>query len=70
MLEFDIDIYQNVQLIKSIWKIPYRFAQKVYSTLDQNHPGVNSVFNLKDKLIGGKIFLIIEPKPVFKTNWN
>jgi len=41
------------------------FAEKVYGTIDQNHPGVNSIFKMKDKLIGGEIFLINEPKPVF-----
>ncbi len=41
------------------------FAEKVYGTIDQNHPGVNSVFKMKDKLIGGEIFLINEPKPIF-----
>lgn len=41
------------------------FAQRVYGTLDRNHPGVDSVFNMKEKLIGGEIFLINEPKAVF-----
>ena len=41
------------------------FAQKVYGTLDHNHPGVDSVFNLKEKLVGGEIFLINDPKPIF-----
>lgn len=36
------------------------FAQKVYSTLDQTHPGVEKVYNQKEKLIGGEIFLINE----------
>ena len=40
-------------------------AEKVYGTLDRNHPGVDSVFNMKEKLVGGEIFLINEPKPVF-----
>jgi len=40
-------------------------AQKVYGTLDQNHPGVDSVFKLKDKFVGGEIFLINEPIPTF-----
>ncbi|MHA1724325.1 MAG: sulfate adenylyltransferase, partial [Promethearchaeota archaeon] len=41
------------------------FAQVVYGTLDRNHPGVESVYNLKDKLIGGEIFLLNEPTPIF-----
>jgi len=41
------------------------FAQKVYGTLDRAHPGVDSVFEMKEKLIGGEIFLINEPKAVF-----
>jgi len=34
------------------------FAEKVYGTLDRSHPGVEKVFNLKEKLMGGEIFLI------------
>ncbi|MHA1196544.1 MAG: sulfate adenylyltransferase, partial [Promethearchaeota archaeon] len=41
------------------------FAKDVYGTLDRNHPGVESVFQLKEKLIGGEIFLINEPQPKF-----
>lgn len=41
------------------------FAEKVYGTVDENHPGVNNVFNLKDILLGGEIFLINEPKSVY-----
>ncbi|MFW9874101.1 MAG: sulfate adenylyltransferase [Candidatus Thorarchaeota archaeon] len=41
------------------------YAEKVYGTLDHDHPGVKSVFNYKDKFIGGEIFLINDPKPVF-----
>jgi len=41
------------------------YAKKVYGTLDRNHPGVDSVFNMKEKLIGGDIFLINEPKSIF-----
>ena len=40
-------------------------ANKVYGTNDKEHPGVNSVHNLKDKIIGGEIFLINEPHPKF-----
>ena len=42
-----------------------QYAEKTYGTLDQNHPGVNSVFKYKKKLIGGEIFLISEPKSSF-----
>jgi len=41
------------------------YAEKTYGTLDQNHPGVDSVFNYKEKFIGGEIFLINTPKPIF-----
>ncbi|MFW9821476.1 MAG: sulfate adenylyltransferase [Candidatus Thorarchaeota archaeon] len=41
------------------------FAQKVYGTLDKNHPGVDSIFKLKEKLVGGEIFLINDPVPIF-----
>jgi sulfate adenylyltransferase len=42
-----------------------RYAEETYGTLDKNHPGVKNVFNYKEKLIGGEIFLINEPKPIF-----
>jgi len=41
------------------------FAKTVYGTLDREHPGVARVFNKKEKLIGGEIFLVNEPKPTF-----
>ncbi|MFW9942653.1 MAG: sulfate adenylyltransferase [Candidatus Thorarchaeota archaeon] len=41
------------------------YAEKTYGTLDKNHPGVLRVFNYKEKLIGGEIFLINEPIPTF-----
>ncbi|MFX1453343.1 MAG: sulfate adenylyltransferase, partial [Promethearchaeota archaeon] len=41
------------------------FAEKVYNTLDRNHPGVDSVFKMKEKLVGGELFLINEPKQTF-----
>ncbi|MEJ2296331.1 MAG: sulfate adenylyltransferase, partial [Candidatus Lokiarchaeota archaeon] len=36
------------------------FAEKVYGTLDPNHPGVKKTLSQKDFLIGGEIFLINE----------
>jgi len=33
-------------------------AQAVYKTNDTNHPGVANIYNMKEKLIGGKIRLI------------
>ncbi len=42
-----------------------QYAEKTYGTLDQNHPGVNNVLNYKEKLLGGEIFLINEPKSTF-----
>jgi len=41
------------------------YAEKTYGTLDRNHPGVDRVFKYKEKLMGGQIFLINEPKPTF-----
>ncbi|MFX1311008.1 MAG: sulfate adenylyltransferase [Promethearchaeota archaeon] len=41
------------------------YSEKVYGTVDQNHPGVANVFNMKERLVSGEIFLINEPKPVF-----
>ncbi|NVM34386.1 MAG: sulfate adenylyltransferase [Candidatus Lokiarchaeota archaeon] len=53
----------NIETIYNYKKNQY--AEKTYGTLDKNHPGVMSVFNYKEKLIGGEIFLINEPKPTF-----
>jgi len=41
------------------------YAEKTYGTLDRTHPGVDSVFNYKEKLIGGEIFLINAPRSLF-----
>ena len=41
------------------------FAEQVYGTLDQSHPGVKKVFKQKEKLIGGEIFLISELPATF-----
>ncbi len=41
------------------------YANKVYGTLDINHPGVSSIFKMKEFLVGGEIFLLNEPKPAF-----
>ena len=53
----------NVQTIYKYDKKQY--AEKTYGTLDQNHPGVYSVYNYKEILIGGEIFLINEPQAIF-----
>ncbi|MFW9867192.1 MAG: sulfate adenylyltransferase [Candidatus Thorarchaeota archaeon] len=42
------------------------FAEKVYGTLDKNHPGVDSIFKMEPWLVGGEIFLINEPRAMFK----
>lgn len=34
------------------------YAEKVYGTKSLEHPGVKKVFNMKEKLIGGEIFLL------------
>ena len=41
------------------------FVEQVYGTLDMHHPGIEQVFNQKEKLIGGEIFLINELPPTF-----
>jgi sulfate adenylyltransferase len=43
------------------------FAEKVYGTLDKNHPGVQSVYNLNEMLVGGEIFLLNEPLAIFPS---
>ena len=43
------------------------FAEKIYGTLDRNHPGVQTVYNLNEMLVGGEIFLLNEPKAVFPS---
>jgi sulfate adenylyltransferase len=53
----------NVQSIYQYDKKQY--AEKTYGTLDKSHPGVYSVYNYKEKLIGGEIFLINEPQAIF-----
>ncbi|KKN37042.1 hypothetical protein LCGC14_0767410 [marine sediment metagenome] len=42
-----------------------KFAEKVYSTLDRSHPGVDKIYNLDDWLIGGDLFLINELPAMF-----
>jgi sulfate adenylyltransferase len=34
------------------------FSERIFGTSDANHPGVEKVFKMKDRLIGGKITLI------------
>ncbi|MFX1391936.1 MAG: sulfate adenylyltransferase [Promethearchaeota archaeon] len=41
------------------------YAEKVFGTKDLDHPGVQSVYNKKEKLMGGEVFLINEPQPAF-----
>ena len=53
----------NIETIYNYDKKQY--AEKTYGTLDKNHPGVLSVFNYKEKLIGGELFLINAPEPIF-----
>ncbi|MFX1274394.1 MAG: sulfate adenylyltransferase [Promethearchaeota archaeon] len=42
-----------------------KYAKKVFGTLDKEHPGVQNLFNQNDIFIGGEIFLVNEPKPIF-----
>lgn len=55
----------NIEDIYSYNKKEY--AEKTYGTFNRKHPGVDSVFNYKEKLIGGEIFLINEPQAVFPS---
>jgi len=41
------------------------FTEKIYGTSEKDHPGVNKVFNQKEKLIGGDIYILKELPPVF-----
>ena len=52
--------------ISDIYDYDKKFlAEKVYRSLDKNHPGVYNVFNQKNKLVGGEVFLINRPQPKF-----
>ncbi|MFX1317273.1 MAG: sulfate adenylyltransferase [Promethearchaeota archaeon] len=53
----------NVETIYDYNKKEY--AEKTYGTVDHEHPGVYNVFNYKEKLIGGEIFLINEFNSIF-----
>jgi sulfate adenylyltransferase len=55
----------NVEMIFKYNK--KEFVVKTFGTLDKNHPGVNNIFNYKNRLIGGKINLINEPLPVYPS---
>ncbi len=58
----DISAIMHVDEIYSYSKKDY--SESVYKTVDKKHPGVNKVFSMKDKLIGGEIELIQEsPNP-------
>ncbi|MBA7524105.1 Sulfate adenylyltransferase [subsurface metagenome] len=54
----------NVESIYNYDKKEY--AEKTYGTLDKNHPGVYIIFNYKEKLIGGELFLINAPNQLFQ----
>ncbi|MBM4177425.1 sulfate adenylyltransferase, partial [Candidatus Gribaldobacteria bacterium] len=41
------------------------FAKNVFKTNDPNHPGVNEVLQMKEKLIGGEVWLLDEKKEKF-----
>ncbi|MFX0036799.1 MAG: sulfate adenylyltransferase [Candidatus Hermodarchaeota archaeon] len=53
----------NIEDIYDYDKMEY--AKKIYGTIDENHPGVESVINYKKKMIGGEIYLINEPMATF-----
>ncbi|MDP2950920.1 MAG: sulfate adenylyltransferase [bacterium] len=57
-----------VALLKGIEIFDYSkedFCQNVFGTIDQNHPGVNEVFKMKNKLIGGEVWLINDEREPF-----
>jgi len=50
-----------VMTVEEVYRFDRRlYAQRVFGTLDQNHPGVSKTLNMKDFLIGGPITLIRE----------
>ncbi len=52
--------------IKDIYTYDKRkYIEKVYGTTDPSHPGIQSALNMKEKLVGGDIFLINQPKAAF-----
>jgi len=49
--------------IKEIFSFPKdKWAKKVYATQNKSHPGVNKIYSLHDRLIGGDIYLINRPR--------
>ena len=53
--------------IKDIFTFPKnRWARKVYATESRKHPGVNRIYSMHDKLIGGDIYLINRPRFKFE----
>ncbi|MFC1808219.1 sulfate adenylyltransferase, partial [Candidatus Omnitrophota bacterium] len=53
--------------ISDIYSFPKgKWADKVYGTQSRNHPGVNRLFDMHDKLIGGNIWLMKRPKFKFE----
>ncbi|MEM3587837.1 MAG: hypothetical protein QXO71_11015, partial [Candidatus Jordarchaeaceae archaeon] len=62
--------YQNrplaIMYVEEVYPYNKReFAQKVYGTLDNNHPGVVKLANMGSHLLGGKIDLIGEVETPF-----
>ena len=55
----DIEIYKNEKEF---------FAKNVFGTLDKDHPGVASVFEMGDFLIGGEIYLLDNSKNFFEDH--
>ncbi len=67
----DIALYSGEQLI-ALMKVEEiygwdkkKFAENVYGTLDEKHPGVKKIFSYKDYLVGGTIDLLNEPEEPF-----
>lgn len=53
--------------INEIFSFPKdKWIKKVYSTRDRAHPGVDKIYSLHDKLMGGDIFLINRPRFKFE----
>lgn len=53
--------------VKDIFTFPKnRWARKVYATESKKHPGVDRIYSMHDKLIGGDIYLINRPRFKFE----
>jgi sulfate adenylyltransferase len=60
------DIPIGVMEIEDIYRYSKQdIVEKVFKTKDPNHPGVQTIMSMRDRLVGGKITLITEPPNPF-----